>query len=60
MWVRQCLACGAIDPRETLRTEEQADAAREMWQCAECDSTDFETVVMPEDEPTVELADDYE
>jgi hypothetical protein len=60
MWARQCLQCGAIDPRETLRTEDQANAVRGEWRCAECGAAEFDAVVMPEDEPTVELTDDYE
>ena len=60
MWARQCCTCGAIDPRETLRTEDEAGAARGDWRCAECGAAEFDVIVMPADEPTVELADDYE
>jgi hypothetical protein len=49
-----------IDPRKTLRTEDEAEAGRGDWRCAECGAAEFDVVVMPADEPTVELADDYE
>jgi|tagenome__1003787_1003787.scaffolds.fasta_scaffold20407472_2 hypothetical protein len=60
MWARQCISCGVIDARETLLAEDEAQAARGRWTCPECGSGEFEAIVMPVDEPPVELSDEYE
>ena len=59
MYVRQCIECGVIDPRETFE-DEQAAADAAGWTCGHCGARAFESVVMSALYPMVPTADLYE
>ncbi|MDX6495449.1 MAG: hypothetical protein QOE17_1435 [Gaiellales bacterium] len=59
MYVRQCISCLLIDGRETF-DDAQSAARVDEWRCEHCGGTVFEAVVMAEDEPTGEVADEFE
>jgi hypothetical protein len=59
MYVRQCISCSVIDARETFDDEQSASRIDD-WRCEHCGGTAFEPVVMAEEEPTGEIADEFE
>jgi hypothetical protein len=51
--------CSVIDGRETFDDAQGASRIDE-WRCEHCGGTAFEPVVMAEDEPTADIADEFE
>jgi hypothetical protein len=59
MYTRQCLSCGVIDGRSTFDDENEARVDAE-WTCEHCGGTEFEAVLMPEEEPAAPVDDVWE
>jgi hypothetical protein len=59
MYVRQCVQCATIDGRKTFDDWGRA-VESQRWVCEHCGSSAFEAVVMAEDEPTGDIADEFE
>jgi hypothetical protein len=59
MYARQCLACGVIDGRATFDDENEARIDSE-WECEHCGETEFEVVMLADEEPAAPVDDAWE
>jgi hypothetical protein len=59
VYVRQCIECGIIDPRQTFADEWAAGHAGG-WRCEQCGATGFEPVVMIDLDEVRPTADPFE
>ena len=59
MYVRQCTRCGVIDGRVAF-DDEDAAARADGWVCDHCGGTEFEAVVMIDEDVAASPDDPYE